>query len=117
MLTERGKHPCTIEVNSKEAAMAITIYSGKVLDNPEIKIKLVLEKKNKVKVVDGSEKFEDEHDGLGKEDEDDQRIKLPEVKADVPPILFLQRFKKKAIDEMYQKFMDMLGKLQVNMPF
>nr|XP_027096105.1 uncharacterized protein LOC113716003 [Coffea arabica] len=88
--------------------MAITICSGKVLDDPGVKIKPVLEKKNKVKVGDRSENFEDEHDGLGKEGEDDQHIKLLEVKADVPPILFSQRFKKKAIDEMKLKFANLV---------
>ena len=33
------------------------------------------------------------------------------------PIPFLQRLKKNATDEQYQKFVEMLVKLQVNIPF
>ncbi|XP_027090326.1 uncharacterized protein [Coffea arabica] len=118
-ITEKGqdKLPSTTQVNPKEATMAITLRSGKVLDDPEAKVKPVLEKKNEVKVDDGTEKIEDEHDGLGKKCEDDQCIKVPEVKTYVPLIPFLQRFKKKAADEIYQKFVGMFKKLQVNMPF
>ena len=84
----QGKLSSTIEVNPKEATMAITLYSRKVLDDPEDKVKSVFEKKNEVKVDDRSEKLEDEHDGLGKKSEDDQRIKVPEVKTYVSPIPF-----------------------------
>ena len=44
-------------------------------------------------------------------------MKVLEVKAYVPPIPFLQRLKKKEMDEQYQKFVEMLKKLQVNMFF
>ena len=76
-------------MNPKEATMAITLHSRKVLDDPENKVKSVFDKKNDVKVDDRSEKIEDEHDGLGNNSEDDQCIKVPEVKTHVPPILFL----------------------------
>ncbi|XP_027170446.1 uncharacterized protein LOC113770236 [Coffea eugenioides] len=44
-------------------------------------------------------------------------MKVLEVKAYVPPIPFLQRLKKKAMDAQYQKFVELLKKLQVNMFF
>ena len=110
--SEPSKFPCTTEVNPKEGTMSISLCLEKVLDDPVAKVNLVLEKKYEIKVDDWSEKIEE-----AKKGENDQRMKLTEVKAYMPPIPFLQKLKKNAIDELYQKFVDMLKKLQVHMPF
>ena len=44
-------------------------------------------------------------------------VKVPEIKTYVPSIPVSQRLKRKAIDEYYQKIVEMLKKLQVNMSF
>ncbi|XP_027082404.1 uncharacterized protein [Coffea arabica] len=51
------------------------------------------------------------------QNEDNQYMKVLEVKAYMPPIQFPQRLKKKATDEQYQKFVEILKKLQVNISF
>ncbi|XP_071920585.1 uncharacterized protein [Coffea arabica] len=100
--------------------MAVTLYSGKVLNDPIIESKTKSsEKQDRSGIAIESPGTGDSKNGSGEktEGEDNQHMKVLEVKAYVPPIPFPQRLKKKAIDEQYQKFVEMLKKLQVNMPF
>ena len=69
------------------------------------------------RIANESEGTGDMENGLGEKTqcEDNQHIKAPKVKVYVLPISFPQ--KKRVADEQYQKFVEILKKLQMNMPF
>ena len=115
---EPGKLLSNTEVNLKETTMVVTLCSGKVLDDPVIKSKTKpSEKQARSRIVNESEGTVDMENSLGEKTqcEDNQHIKASKVKVYVLPILFPQ--KKKTTDEQYQKFVEILKKLQMNMPF
>ena len=108
--------------------MAVTLRSGKVLDDPIIKPKTKpSEKQDRSRIAIESERTRDSKNGSGgkSQGEDNQCIKVPKVKTYVQyqkgnlkmcPSLTLKGLRKGNY-EQYQKFVEMLNKLQVNMPF
>ncbi|CAM8977904.1 unnamed protein product [Rhodiola kirilowii] len=111
-LKQMGKLPSQPDVNSIEHVDAITLKSGKVLPTPQGKSS-----------PDGKEK----EGGIAKENlEDEPQAPAEEEKKEEEPILmrkyvpmvpFPQRLNKSKLDTHFQRFVEMLKKLYVTLPF
>ncbi|CAM8940330.1 unnamed protein product [Rhodiola kirilowii] len=111
-LKQMGKLPSQPDVNSIEHVDAITLKSGKVLPTPQGKSS-----------PDGKEKG----GGITKENlEDEPQAPTEEEKKEEEPILmrkyvpmvpFPQRLNKSKLDAHFQRFVEMLKKLYVTLPF
>ena len=105
----------------------MTLFFGKVLDDPIIKPKTKPSEKQigAELLIKVKELGDVENGSSGRTIEVNQHIKVPEVKTYVQyqkgnlkmcPSLTLKGLRKDNY-EQYQKFVEMLNKLQVNMPF
>ncbi|XP_037492796.1 uncharacterized protein LOC119369909 [Jatropha curcas] len=92
----QGTLPSNTKKNPKEQVQAITLRSGKQLEEPPKKEKKTEEQK-KVPIIDLEEQ--------------------EEVKPYLPPVPFPQRLKKARDDKSFLKFLDVFKKLQINIPF
>ncbi|CAM8953800.1 unnamed protein product [Rhodiola kirilowii] len=111
-LKQMGKLPSQPDVNSIEHVDAITLKRGKVLPTPQGKSS-----------PDGKEK----EGGIAKENlEDEPQAPAEEEKKEEEPILmrkyvpmvpFPQRLNKSKLDTHFQRFVEMLKKLYVTLPF
>ncbi|CAM8921953.1 unnamed protein product [Rhodiola kirilowii] len=111
-LKQMGKLPSQPDVNSIEHVDAITLKSGKILPTPQGKSS-----------PDGKEK----EGGIAKENlEDEPQAPSEEEKKEEEPILmrkyvpmvpFPQRLNKSKLDTHFQRFVEMLKKLYVTLPF
>ncbi|CAM8960548.1 unnamed protein product [Rhodiola kirilowii] len=111
-LKQMGKLPSQPDVNSIEHVDAITLKSGKVLPTPQGK---------------SSPDGKDKEGGMAKENlEDEPQAPAKEEKKDEEPILmrkyvpmvpFPQRLNKSKLDAHFQRFVEMLKKLYVTLPF
>ena len=101
---EKGKLPSTSEVNPRESVMAITLRSGKELNESSVREVPKCAKKKVVK----EKKVEDEVPISPCKDE---------VKPYVPPISFPQMLKDRTKDVDFMKFLEMFKKLELNIPF
>ncbi|CAM8998028.1 unnamed protein product [Rhodiola kirilowii] len=111
-LKQMGKLPSQPDVNSIEHVDAITLKSGKILPTPQEKSS-----------PDGKEK----EGGIAKENlEDEPQAPAEEEKKEEEPILmrkyvpmvpFPQRLNKSKLDAHFQRFVEMLKKLYVTLPF
>ncbi|CAM8983325.1 unnamed protein product [Rhodiola kirilowii] len=111
-LKQMGKLPSQPDVNSIEHVDAITLKSGKVLPTPQGRSS-----------PDGKEK----EGGIAKENlEDEPQAPAEEEKKEEEPILmrkyvpmvpFPQRLNKSKLDTHFQRFVEMLKKLYVTLPF
>ncbi|XP_050233414.1 uncharacterized protein LOC126681901 [Mercurialis annua] len=103
---EQGKFPSNTETNLKEGAMAISLRSGKEVDNSP-------KEKNK----DNHIVIEEEEADKNMEEEITVEKYPPTVKAYVPPIPYSQRQRKRINELHFQKFLDIFKKIQINIPF
>ncbi|CAM8919529.1 unnamed protein product [Rhodiola kirilowii] len=111
-LKQMGKLPSQPDVNSIEHVEAITLKSGKVLPTPQGKSS-----------PDGREK----DGGIAKENSDvEPQAPIEEEKKHEEPVLmrkyvpmvpFPQRLNKSKLDAHFQRFVEMLKKLYVTLPF
>ena len=101
---EKGKLPSTSEVNPKESVMAITLRSGKELDETSVG---EVPQRMKRKVVEEKKPNDEVPISPSKE----------EIKPHVPPIPFPQRLKDHTKDTNFMKFLEMFKKLELNIPF
>ncbi|CAM8983891.1 unnamed protein product [Rhodiola kirilowii] len=111
-LKQMGKLPSQPDVNSIEHVDAITLKSGKILPTPQGK---------------SSPDGKDKEGGMAKENlEDEPQAPAEEEKKDEEPILmrkyvpmvpFPQRLNKSKLDTHFQRFVEMLKKLYVTLPF
>ncbi|XP_037495258.1 uncharacterized protein LOC105634587 [Jatropha curcas] len=92
----QGTLPSNTEKNPKEQVQAITLGSGRQLEDKPRKEK-EKEEERKAPIIDLVEK--------------------EEVKPYVPPVPFPQRLKKTQDDKSFMKFLDVFKKLQINIPF
>nr|GMC64601.1 Integrase, catalytic core [Ipomoea batatas] len=93
---DRGKFPSATEINPREGAMAVTLRSGKMLNE-------VLKEKEQLTVEKESDK-EGEH--LPKESSSDQNLNSSTVKPYVPPIPYPQRLQKRNQDNNFKRFLE-----------
>nr|GMD14738.1 uncharacterized protein LOC109174785 [Ipomoea batatas] len=104
---DRGKFPSATEVNPREGAMAVTLRSGKMLND-------VLKEKEPLRIEKESDK---EGEQLPKEISCDQNLNSSTVKPYVPPIPYPQRLQKRNQDNNFKRFLEVFKKLQINIPF
>ncbi|XP_019150775.1 PREDICTED: uncharacterized protein LOC109147621 [Ipomoea nil] len=104
---DRGKFPSTTEINPREGAMAVTLRSGKILNE-------VLKENEPTRVEKESDK---EDDQVPKENSSDQNLTSSIVKPYVPPIPYPQRLQKRNQDNNFKRFLEVFKKLQINIPF
>ncbi|XP_019161137.1 PREDICTED: uncharacterized protein LOC109157754 [Ipomoea nil] len=104
---DRGKFLSTTEINPKEGAMAVTLRSGKILNE-------VMKEKEPTSVEKESDKEEEQ---VPKENSSDQNLTSSTVKPYVPPIPYPQRLQKRNQDNNLKRFLEVFKKLQINIPF
>ena len=107
--------------------MFITLRSGKELQEIKEaeKKKIDDETENKYHNSTGSKKrqsineFSNENQPLKKQSElqTEKTMQKEEVRAHLPPIPFRQRLNPSKLDNQYDKFLNMLKKLEINIPF
>nr|GMD68497.1 uncharacterized protein LOC109178859 [Ipomoea batatas] len=93
---DRGKFPSATEINPREGAMAVTLRSGKMLNE-------VLKEKEPLTVEKESDK---EGEQLLKESSSDQNLNSSTVKPYVPPIPYPQRLQKRNQDNNFKRFLE-----------
>ncbi|KAJ9141117.1 hypothetical protein P3X46_031692 [Hevea brasiliensis] len=105
-----SKLPSQPEMNLREHCKAVTLRSGRALVQPEVEPTEGTIEKSK----DQAEKKEEE---AKKDQEEEARKtkKLPEPYQ--PPLPFPQRFQKAKLDKQFGKFLEVLQKLYINIPF
>ncbi|CAM8956512.1 unnamed protein product [Rhodiola kirilowii] len=111
-LKQMGKLPSQPDVNSIEHVEAITLKSGKVLPTPQGKSSL------DGKEVEGGvakESLEDEPPAPTVEEKKEEEPIL--MRKYVPMVPFPQRLNKSKLDAHFQRFIEMLKKLYVTLPF
>ncbi|KAJ9159740.1 hypothetical protein P3X46_025219 [Hevea brasiliensis] len=118
-----GKLPSQPE-NSTEHCKAITLRSGKILENGDKKIEEKIEEK---KSREGDEQTEVrieaekenpvEEKGSKERESKEEEPKYVTPKAYMPPLPFPQRFQKAKLDKQFGKFLEVLKSLHVTIPF
>ncbi|XP_021667187.2 uncharacterized protein LOC110655253 [Hevea brasiliensis] len=105
-----SKLPSQLEMNPKEHCKAVTLRSGRVLEPSK--------EESTEKSSDKSENQTEEKKEEAKkyqEEEAKKKQKLPEPYQ--PPLHFPQRFQKAKLDKQFEKFLEVLQKLYINIPF
>ncbi|XP_073136930.1 uncharacterized protein [Henckelia pumila] len=100
----QGKFPSNTEVNPKDQCKAVELRSGKKLAADERR-----EEQDKVK--EAEEQVVEEEIVTEKNKESDSKLMYK------PHLPYPQRFKKKALDEQFSKFLDIFKKIHINIPF
>ncbi|KAJ4724584.1 DNA-directed DNA polymerase [Melia azedarach] len=134
MMTERqqGSLPSNTETNPKEQVKAITLRSGKQLEEPQGKMKAQKEGQSEVSASNqakteeevGEKEMEctvdtnkEETPSLAAHETMTPQKKLLSPPPYVPPIPFPQRLRKNKLDKQFSKFLDVFKKLHINIPF
>ncbi|CAM8952521.1 unnamed protein product [Rhodiola kirilowii] len=111
-LRQMGKLPSQPDVNSIEHVEAITLKSGKVLPIPQGKSSLRGEE------VDGEMAKENPEVEPQTPTEEEKKHEEPALmRKYVPMVPFPQRLNKSKLDAHFQRFVEMLKKLYVTLPF
>ncbi|CAM8987836.1 unnamed protein product [Rhodiola kirilowii] len=111
-LRQMGKLPSQPDVNSIEHVEAITLENGKVLPTPQGKSSL------KGKEVDGEMAKENSEVEPQTPTEEEKKHEEPALmRKYVPMVPFPQRLNKSKLDAHFQRFVEMLKKLYVTLPF
>ncbi|XP_062085651.1 uncharacterized protein LOC133791752 [Humulus lupulus] len=102
----QGNFPSNIEVNPKEQCNAISLRSGKKLEEP-------------VKKSIPAPKVEVENEGKVEEEviEDLEKNQSPVSYEHRIKIPYPQRLQKKTLDKQFSKFLEIFRKLHINIPF
>jgi hypothetical protein len=129
-----GALPSNTETNPKEQVMAIRILGNEGIEDPsvnaittrsgvqlpEIHVKRPAVSKETIPTSDEEqvEQTEQMIETSTKESSDTPRVKATvPINPYEPPIPFPQRLKKHQRDQQFEKFLDMLRKLHINIPF
>ena len=97
----QGGLPSNTEKNPREEVNAVTLRSGKELEEVE---------KEPRKVEKGKKVIEE----TPKEDDTESSKPAPQVKAYKPKVPFLARLKQHALDKQFAKFLEVFKKLHIN---
>ncbi|CAM8942209.1 unnamed protein product [Rhodiola kirilowii] len=111
-LRQMGKLPSQPDVNSIEHVEAITLKNGKVLPTPQGKSSL---KGKEVEGENAKENLEEEPQAPIEEKKEHEEPIL--MRKFVPMVPFPQRLNKSKLDAHFQRFVEMLKKLYVTLPF
>ncbi|XP_073291028.1 uncharacterized protein [Primulina huaijiensis] len=104
----RGHFLSNTEVNPREQCKVVTLRSGKEIgipDTAEENVEILVEEDDGKGVSTAEEKVEEPNKVI-------ERQPLP--KANLP---YPQRFKKKGLDDLFAKFLDIFKKVHINIPF
>ena len=114
-----GKLPSQPEYIQKESCQAITLRSGKEVEEGLNKKKRVVDDDDGVEIeeVDVSAKQNDENVRKGTKEVDKTPIKKDEPKVDVKTLPFPQRFIRRNLDKQFGKFLDYLKEITITIPF
>ncbi|KAJ9177086.1 hypothetical protein P3X46_012338 [Hevea brasiliensis] len=105
-----GKLPSQLEMNPREHCKAVTLRNGRTLVQPEVEpIEETIENS------DGQAEKKEEEAKKDQEEEARKTKKLLEPYQ--PPLPFPQRFQKAKLDKQFRKFLEVLQKLYINIPF
>ncbi|XP_073137013.1 uncharacterized protein [Henckelia pumila] len=104
----RGQFPSNTEVNPIEHCKSIVLRSGKEVGVNESKAEV--EKEKKVEEAEIG-------DSVNSESKPRKSKDGSEHKSALKPKLYLQRFKKKTLDEQLDKFLEIFKKIHINIPF
>ncbi|OIT03404.1 hypothetical protein A4A49_57564, partial [Nicotiana attenuata] len=111
----QGALPSNTEKNPKEYLKAISLRSGKSLDDPYAdregkpqEVEKVNEGENKIE-----SKFPKEQKKIGKNIQENELITNPHS----VPLPFPQKMKREKLDKQFSKFLDILKQLYINIPF
>ncbi|VFQ96719.1 unnamed protein product, partial [Cuscuta campestris] len=112
---EQGNLPATTEPNPREQLRAITLRSGKELQGPEVKVNIDEVPVGTSKGTTPQKKTESTPQGAGKEETSSSQT-LPTKQAQLNTIPFPTRVKKNKDEKAFQKFLDVIGQVEVKMP-
>ncbi|XP_062080512.1 uncharacterized protein LOC133785277 [Humulus lupulus] len=108
---QKGSFSSDTVVNPKESCQAVSLRSGKVLDEGNVQAS----SKEKVEpVVREVDKEEQAKKQSGSDKTDMKKDSLPMYQ---PPIPYPQRFQKKKLDEKFAKFLEIFKRIHINIPF
>ncbi|XP_057996489.1 uncharacterized protein LOC110663532 [Hevea brasiliensis] len=105
-----GKLPSQPEMIPREYCKAVTLRSGKILEHSE--------EESTKRTFDKCENQTEEKKEEAKENQEEEarkKKKLPEPYQS--PLPFPQRFQKAKLDKQFEKFLEVLQKLYINIPF
>ncbi|CAM8889514.1 unnamed protein product [Rhodiola kirilowii] len=111
-MKQKGKLPSQPDVNSLEHVEAITLKSGKVLPTPQGKSSL-----NDKEMEGGVAKESLEVEPQAPTEEEKKEEEPILMRKYVPMVPFPQRLNKSKLDAHFQRFVEMLKKLYVTLPF
>lgn len=115
----QGSLPSNTEKNPREQANAITLRSGKQLEEP-ISRSEGLSKRQEVTVKDDEvvESTQKERSEMQKQTKG-KGVIVPNSNFDkyIPPLPYPQRLKQEKLDKQFSKFLDVFKKLHINIPF
>ncbi|XP_075104353.1 uncharacterized protein LOC107783747 [Nicotiana tabacum] len=107
--------PSNTEKNPKEHLKAISLRSGKTLDDP------YADRQGKPHEVEQVNEGENKRDSelLEEQKEKEKKVQENEVKTNPQsvPLPFPQKMKRKNLDKQFSKFLDILKQLYINIPF
>ncbi|VFQ85749.1 unnamed protein product [Cuscuta campestris] len=112
---EHGNLPATTEPNPREQLRAITLRSGKELQDPEVEVNIDEVPVDNPIGTTPQKKNESTPQGAGKEDTSSSQT-LPTKQAQLNTIPFPTRVKKNKDEKAFQKFLDVIGQVEVKMP-
>ncbi|XP_019173820.1 PREDICTED: uncharacterized protein LOC109169392 [Ipomoea nil] len=95
------------QLEEMEGAMAVTLRSGKILNE-------IMKENEPTRVEKESDKEEEQ---VPKENSSNQNLTSSTVKPYVPPIPYPQRLQKRNQDNNFKRFLEVFKKLQINIPF
>ena len=107
-----GKFPGQPEINPNEHCKAVSLRSGKKLEDSKEKREYDEDKGGEEK-----EKGTTETQTLETEETNEQVSKYVPPKPYQPPVPFPQRLAKAKLDKQFGKFLEVLKKLYINVPF
>ncbi|VFQ83756.1 unnamed protein product [Cuscuta campestris] len=112
---EQGNLPATTEPNPREQLRAITFRSGKELQGPEVEVNIGEVPVDTPIGTTPQKKTESTPQGAGKEETSSSQT-LPTKQAQLNTIPFPTRVKKNKDEKAFQKFLGVIGQVEVKMP-
>ncbi|XP_070002793.1 uncharacterized protein LOC142165902 [Nicotiana tabacum] len=111
----KGVLPSNIEKNPKEHLKAISLRSGKTLDDP------YADRQGKSQEVEQVNEGENKRDSelLKEQNDNGKKVKENELMTNPHsvPLPFPQKMKRENLDKQFSKFLDILKQLYINIPF
>ncbi|XP_062088407.1 uncharacterized protein LOC133794973 [Humulus lupulus] len=108
---QKGSFPSDTVVKPKESCQAVSLRSGKVLDEGNV------QECSKEKVEPVVREVDKEEQAKKQSGSDKTGMKKDSLPMYQPPIPYPQRFQKKKLDEHFAKFLEIFKRIHINIPF